>query len=191
MQEQKNISLDAYIADVRARRELAITRQPTFTANRGARLLARRVAKSLKHVQILVGQKLPSNQDIADYEKEAAQLLHDGYLGAVTYGWRKEGCWVFTFQYEAAEAGNITEGEPEERLFPRLFAGGMFVSYLAYSKKWAQDLPTEADREKYKQEHLPFIRIAAEMPAAEWESDNGEYKINGIAIRRNRLKRGT
>ena len=75
MQEQKNISLDAYIADVRARRELAITRQPAFTANRGARLLARRVAKSLKHVQILVGQKLPSNQDIADYEKEAAQLL--------------------------------------------------------------------------------------------------------------------
>ena len=160
---------------------------PSVTCH--ARSLAHRIAKSLKHVQILVGQKIPSNQDIADYEAEAAQLLQDGYLGAVAYGWRKEGRWVLPCQYEAGEAGETTEGEPEERSAPRQFKGGIFVSYLTYSKKWEQDLPTEADRQGYKRENLPFIRVAAEAPAAEWESDGSECGINGIAIKRNRLKR--
>jgi hypothetical protein len=54
--------------------------------------LATKVAADLKRVQRLYGS--PSDVAIAEYAGEMIALLKAGYLGTVTYGYRRDGDWI-------------------------------------------------------------------------------------------------
>ena len=68
-----------------------VSEATTFTVTH-ARHMAAKVATDLKRLQRLYGG--PSDASIADFENEVIELLKAGYLGTVTYGYRKDGSWI-------------------------------------------------------------------------------------------------
>ena len=63
----------------------------TFTRTH-AKHLAAKVATDLKRMQRFYDR--PSDREIADYETEAIEFLKEGYLGTVTYGFRRNSNWI-------------------------------------------------------------------------------------------------
>ncbi|RYE37335.1 MAG: hypothetical protein EOP48_28935, partial [Sphingobacteriales bacterium] len=63
----------------------------TFTATH-AKHISSKVAADLKRVQRFYG--VPSDSSINDYETELIELLKKGYLGTVTYGFKREDKWI-------------------------------------------------------------------------------------------------
>src|SRR3954462_1520755 len=68
-----------------------LTGSESFTVTH-ARHMAAKVATDLKRMQRLFG--LPSDGDIAEYEAEIIEFLKAGYLGTVTYGYKRDGKWI-------------------------------------------------------------------------------------------------
>ena len=102
-----------------------------------ARHMAAKVATDLKRIQRLYGN--PSNYDIADYEAEITTLLREGYLGTVTYGYRRHGKWIEpTLRYTARDlAGAAANDDDPGKVRPGAnIAGATFYSYLTYSATW-------------------------------------------------------
>lgn len=64
------------------------TESITFTVTH-ARHMAAKIATDLKRIQRLYGW--PSDREITDYEEEAVAMMKAGYLGAVTYGFKRNG----------------------------------------------------------------------------------------------------
>lgn len=62
------------------------TESRTFTVTH-ARHMAAKVATDLKRMQRFYGK--PSDENIADYESEATEMLRAGYLDTVTYGFKR------------------------------------------------------------------------------------------------------
>lgn len=127
-----------------------------------ARQIAAKVATDLKRIQRLYGS--PSDEWIRDFEAEVTALLLAGYLGTVTYGYRRDGVWIepmiqYTANYLAgAELANDDPG----RLRPGAdTTGASFYSYLTYSPAW--DALTPEQRHKFK-EGLPFYRVGRTEP---------------------------
>ena len=76
------------------------------------------------------------------YEAEVIELLKAGYLGTVTYGFRRDGNWIEpTLRYTARDlAGAVGQ---RRRSGPRSapgadISGAVFYSYLTYSAAWDQ-----------------------------------------------------
>ena len=67
------------------------TESRTFTVTH-ARHMAAKVATDLKRMQRFYGK--PSDENIADYESEATEMLRAGYLDTGTYGFRRDGKWI-------------------------------------------------------------------------------------------------
>ena len=78
-----------------------ISETETFTVTH-ARHMAAKVATDLKRMQRLYGS--PSDASIAQYEAEVIEFLKDGYLGTVSYGFRRNGKWIEpTLRYTARD----------------------------------------------------------------------------------------
>ena len=76
------------------------TETKTFTLTH-AKHLAAKVTADLKRLQRLYGDV--SDERIAQFEGEAAELLRQGYLGTVTYGFKRDGSWIEpTLRYTAS-----------------------------------------------------------------------------------------
>lgn len=101
-----------------------------------ARHLAAKVATDLKRMQRLYG--LPSDADIATYEAEVVELLRNGYLATVTYGFRRDGQWIEpTLRYTAADIEAGLGDDDPGRIPPGKSVGGAsFYSYLTYSSSY-------------------------------------------------------
>src|SRR4029077_7384728 len=63
----------------------------TFTVTH-ARHMAAKVATDLKRMQRLYGS--PDDTRIANFEAEITEFLKEGYLGTVTYGYKRDGNWI-------------------------------------------------------------------------------------------------
>ena len=68
------------------------TTQTTTFALTHARHIGAKVATDLKRMQRFYGQ--PSDGYIADFETEVVELLKEGYLGTVIYGFQRDGGWI-------------------------------------------------------------------------------------------------
>ena len=102
----------------------------TFTVTH-AKHIAAKVATDLKRLQRLYGQ--PDDARIAKYEAEATALLKAGYLGTVTYGYRRNGQWIeptlrFTARDLAETAAN--DDVPGKVRPGANISGASFYSYL-------------------------------------------------------------
>ena len=159
-----------------------ITEARTFTVTH-ARHMAAKVATDLKRLQRLYGK--PSDTSIAEYEAEAIALLKGGFLGTVTYGYRRNGCWIEpTLRYTARDlAGMSANDDDPGRIRPGANVdGASFYSYLTYSAAW--DQLSEAERDSFER-NLPFHRGGAPEPAIDgYLSSDRTYSSGGRALDR-------
>lgn len=159
-----------------------ISETRTFTVT-DARHMAAKVATDLKRMQRLYGS--PNDSDIAEYEAEIIEFLKEGYLGTVTYGFRRNGDWVEpTLRYTARElAGAAASDDDPGRVRPGAdIRGASFYSYLTYSEAWNRQSQWEKDAFKKR---LPFQRNGASEPGVSgYFSDDRTYSSGGRALYR-------
>ncbi len=138
-----------------------VSQTNSFTVTH-ARHMAAKVAADLKRVQRLYG--LPSDAHIAIYETEVVELLKAGYLGTVTYGFKRDGQWIEpTLCYSAKDlVGADGYGDDPGKVRPgKDVTGAAFSSFLTYSSAWSS--LTSAQQEAFDKS-LPFQRSTGIEP---------------------------
>ena len=159
-----------------------ITEARTFTVTH-ARHMAAKVATDLKRLQRLYGR--PGDTSIAEYETEVIALLKAGYLGTVTYGYRRNGCWIEpTLRYTARDLAGMSANDDDPGCIRpgANVDGASFYSYLTYSAAW--DRLSEAEQDSFKKS-LPFYRGGAPEPAIDgYLSNDRTYSSGGRALDR-------
>ena len=162
----------------------AETRSFTLTH---AKHMAAKVKTDLKRLQRLYGE--PSDNRIADYEAEAIELLRAGYLGEVTYGFRRNGNWIEpTLRYSARDlAGTNANDDDPGRISARANVGGAsFGSFLIYSPAWERS--TSSEREDFER-RLPFRRAVGAEPGIDgYLNQDLTYSAGGRALDRSTVR---
>lgn len=162
----------------------------TFTVTH-AKHIAAKVATDLKRLQRLYGQ--PDDARIAKYEAEATALLKAGYLGTVTYGYRRNGQWIeptlrFTARDLAETAAN--DDDPGKVRPGANISGASFYSYLTYTDAW--HALSSAERNAFEQQQLPFVRGNADEPTISgYLHDDRIYSSGGRALNRASVRSST
>jgi len=160
----------------------AITESTAFTITH-ARHMAAKVAADLKRMQRHYGK--PSDSDIADYEAEVVALLKAGYLGTVSYGFRRNENWIEpTLRYTARDlAGGTADDDDPGKVRPWAdISGASFHSYLTYSAAW--DRLDSAQRDAFKKT-LPFYRSGGSEPGITgYLEQDRTYSAGGQALGR-------
>lgn len=163
----------------------SFTNTSTFTiAN--ARHISAKVKTDLKLMQRAYGH--PDDGDIENYGEEVAQMLSKGYLGAVTYGYKRGSDWIVALRYTANSNGTLTADDRAGQI-PRGvdISGATFYSYLTYSSKKAALSATDWDAFAAT---LPFRRTGAAEPGTaggSWTTGN-TYSSNGVGVSRTEFK---
>ena len=159
-----------------------VSETTTFTVTH-ARHMAAKVAADLKRMQRFYGS--PSDAAIAQYEDEVIGLLKAGYLGTVTYGFRRDGEWIApTIRYTALDlAGAAANDDDPGRVYPNAdISGSSFYSYLTYSAAW-DDLTLE-EQEAFKRT-LSIQRNGAPEPGINGHLVSDKtYSAGGRALNR-------
>lgn len=152
-----------------------------------ARQLASKVAADLMRMNRLYGK--PSIADIDEYEKEMVAFLHQGYLGTVTYGFKRDGKWIEpTVRYVATEISSQGLDDDPGRVRPgQNISGASFSSYLTYSAVW--DALTTVEQEKFRAT-LPFKRVGAPEPgvANGYFASDKTYSSGGVSLGRSSIR---
>lgn len=148
-----------------------------------ARHMGAKVAADLKRLQRFYHE--PSDARIANFETEIIELLKTGYLGTVTYGFKRDGKWVEpTLQYTARDlTGTSANDDDPGRVRPGADTdGASFYSYLTYSPTWNK--LTFSEQEAFKKQ-LPFQRGGANEPGVNgYFIDDRMYSSGGRALNR-------
>lgn len=154
----------------------------TFTITH-ARHLAAKVAADLKRLQRLYGHI--TDERIAEFEGEVIELLRQGYLKTVTYGFKRDGKWIEpTLRYTATDlASNGTDDDPGRVLPGRNIDGAKFGSYLTYSDAW---FALTSDERAAIEEQLPLQRTTATEPLVNngYFVDDKTYTSGGRSLGR-------
>ena len=163
-----------------------ITDTITFTRTH-AQHIAAKVATDLKRMQRFYHK--PTDSQINAYETEAIELLKEGFLGVVTYGFRRSGAWVApTLRYTARDLADASTADNDPgRIRPgENISGASFYSYLSYSLAWNR--MTEGEKETFRR-RLPFRRTGAPEPGLNgyWSGDL-IYSAGGRALDRSSLR---
>ena len=165
---------------------LTITQSATFTITH-ARHMAAKVATDLKRMQRFYDS--PDDQSIDEYEDEIIEFLKAGYLGTVTYGFRRDDQWVEpTIRYTAQDlyGASSADDDPGRVHLDADIFGASFYSYLTYSDSW-YDL-TFTEREAFRK-RLPFKRTGAPEPSingylvADRTYSAGGRALNRVSVR--------
>jgi hypothetical protein len=159
-----------------------ITESTTFTVTH-ARHMAAKVTADLKRMQRFYDH--PSDNDIANYEIEAIELLRAGYFGTLTVGFLRNGQWIEpTLRYTAHDlAGTAANDDDPGRLRPGLnISGATFHNYLTYSPTWYVLSDNEKDAFKKR---IPFYRTGVKEPTVcGYLVDDKTYSSGGRALSR-------
>lgn len=154
----------------------------TFTATH-ARHMAAKVATDLKRIQRFYNA--PSDKSIAEYQIEIIELLKAGYLGTITFGFKKDGNWIEpTVRYTARDlSGNTGDDHDPGKIRPGAnINGASFYSFLTYSPEWENLTPEEKNTFKNS---LPFFRGSADEPSVNGYLENDRtYSSGGRALDR-------
>ncbi|MGF6531036.1 hypothetical protein P3T20_001817 [Paraburkholderia sp. GAS206C] len=158
------------------------TETRTFTLTH-ARHLAAKVSADLKRLQRLYGHI--TDERIAEFEGEVTELLRQGYLGTVTYGFQRDDKWIEpTLRYTASDlADSGTDDDPGRVLPGKDVSGAQFHSYLTYSAAW--DALTAEQRTAVKQQ-LPLQRVSGSNAAVSngYFFDDKTYSSGGRSLGR-------
>lgn len=129
-----------------------------------------------------------TDERIADFGDEAAGMLNAGYLGTVTYGFKKGDDWIVALRYTARNDGTLVADDRAGKI-PRGVdvAGAFFYSYLTYSSAWSS---LTADLKAAFVAGLPIQRTGAPEPGTSggyWTSST-TYSSNGSGVTRQELR---
>lgn len=167
-----------------------ISESQTFTVT-NARYIASKVVTDLMRLQRFYahGSNCPSDSRIAEFETEITELLKKGYLGTVTYGFKKDENWIEpTLRYTAKDLDEITASDDDPgRVRPGAnIDGASFHSYLTRSQAWHN--LTQAERDNFENT-LPFKRtVAAEPGISGYLSNDKTYSSGGRSLERSTVK---
>ncbi len=164
----------------------SVTDTKTFTRTHAVHITAK-VAADLKRMQRFYGA--PSDEWIQSFNTEAVELLKEGYLGTVVYGFWWSGCWIEpTLCYTARDLMGVTANDDDPgRIRPgALIGAASFHSYLTYNSAWNQ--LTWMQRVEFAK-RLPFQRTAGTEPGVNgyWSGDL-TYSSGGRALDRTSLR---
>jgi len=152
-----------------------------------ARHMAAKVATDLKRMQRLYGS--PSDASIAQYEAEVIEFMKAGYLGAVWFGYRRDGNWIEpTLRYTARDLADSSanDDDPGRVRQGADTSGAKFYTYLTYGGAWNNT--TAAERAAFEK-RLPFQRNGAPEPGVNgYMSDDRTYSAGGKALNRASLR---
>ena len=162
------------------------TESKTFTLTH-ARHLAAKVATDLKRIQRLYGK--PTDERIIQFEGEVTELLRLGYLGTVTYGFKRNDNWIEpTLRYTAQDLVNGGTDDDPGRIRPGInIDGATFHSYLTYSTAWY--LLTSVERQAVE-ETLPLQRSTGAEPQVEggYFTNDKTYSSGGRSLGRSSIR---
>lgn len=154
----------------------------SFTATH-ARHIAAKVATDLKRMQRFYGQ--PSDLSIGQYEAELIELLKEGVLGSVAYGFKRNGAWIVpTLRYTERDlrGGSANDDDPGLIRPGADITNASFYSYLTYNAKWSSMSTSERQAIEGR---LPFPRGDAPRPGVNgFFSDDKTYSAGGRALNR-------
>jgi len=157
----------------------------TFTLT-NAKYLASKIATDLKRIQRFYGY--PTDKQISDYEAEITELLKEGYLDSITYGFRRNGIWIKpSIKYDSIELSNgNTDDDPGKIVVGADISNAAFGSFLSYNRKFDNLSQTERDNFLKK---LPIQRTDGSTPQSEgYFSNDLTYGSGGKSINRSSLK---
>lgn len=157
----------------------------TFTLT-NAKYLASKIATDLKRIQRFYGS--PSDSQIADYEAEITELLKEGYLDNITYGYKRNGIWIKpSIKYNSIELSNgNTDDDPGKIPIGADISNASFGSFLCKNSKWNNLSQTEKDNFLKR---LPINRTDGSFPQSDGYFTNDlTYGSGGKAINRSTLK---
>lgn len=146
----------------------------TFTITH-ARHISAKVSTDLKRMQRFYDQ--PSSQKITDFEEEIAQLLKNGYLDTVTFGFKRDGQWIEpTIRYTASELSYGIDDTPGTISANADVSRATFYSYLTYSEKF--ESLTQQEKDDFKKT-LPIKRGYADEPSVSGHYENDKTYSSG------------
>lgn len=160
------------------RTEAVMQKDAQIQASTYARHIAAKVAADLKRLQVMGGADIPSDEEIAAYQEEMSLLLHEGYLGEMTYGFVQDGSWVVALKYSTGKRlANTNDGPPTtENTVKQAFA-----SCLAYSSDWEKLV--DVARAKLAKNNLPARTPGTEFGLADgrWQKNSG-YASGDLSV---------
>jgi Bacterial HORMA domain family 1 len=163
------------------------TETKTFTETH-AKHIASKVATDLKRMQRFYGE--PNDANISSYERELIEFLKKGYLGTVTYGYKKNDHWIEpALRYTAKELSgmNSTDDDPGKITANANIEGASFYSFLTYNSAW--DNLSNDEKDAFKKT-LPFQRGSASEPGVNgYMSNDKSYSAGGKSLDRSTLKK--
>lgn len=158
------------------------TESTTFTITH-AKHMAAKVATDLKRMQRFYSK--PTDASIAQYEEEVIAFLKAGYLGTVTYGFKRDDAWVEpTLRYTARDLAGLSANDDDPgRIRPGVdVSEASFYSFMTYSSAWNG---LTADEQKAFENSLPFVRGNAAEPGIKgYLSEDLTYASGGRALNR-------
>ena len=161
-----------------------LTDTTTFTVTH-ARHIAAKVATDLKRVQRFYGE--PRDPTIGDYESEIIELLKNGYLKKVTYGFQRNGDWIEpTLIYTAKEFGLAANDDPGKVRPGKDISDASFCSFLEYTSEW-NDLSDE-EKNTFKRS-LSFQRSTGSAPGVSgYLEEDRTYSSGGKSLSRSSVR---
>ena len=164
------------------------TTTETFTATHAKRM-ASKVGTDLGRLRRLYPAYAPSEAYIEKLESEVIALLQSGYLGEVTYGFRKNDEWVLALKYHASANGDLVgDDDPGKIKRGKDLSGASFCSVLTYSPLF-RALAEEGQRAY--EARLPFQRTLGAEPGTGdgyWSQDL-TYSAGGRSLQRSTFVR--
>ncbi len=159
------------------------TRTTTFTITE-ARYIASKIGADLRQLNGLYGE--PPLADIDNYVEEAALLLKDGYLGAVSYGFidRSTYEWKLRLRYVATAGGQLVDGRTGSLPTTASVSGYEFHSVLTYSETFERTL--DPGQQAAVKATLPVPRVPGEDAATRTgtTTSGNTYARNGVGVTR-------
>ena len=147
-----------------------------------ARRVTSKIAADLDLMRPHYGR--PLEADVTAYAEEAAMLLAKRYLGAVEFGFKKNGNVVLSLKYEARSDGTLVTDDRPGRVPANVdVSNASFYSWLTYSAAW--DQLDAAERSAFEGT-LPVQRTSGTAPTTAfgtWSSDRS-YSSNGEGVTR-------
>jgi hypothetical protein len=149
--------------------------------------MAAKIATDLKRIQRLYGR--PSDQDIANYEAEAAAMMKAGYLASVSYGFKRNGSWIEpTLKYTARDLadGTANDDDPGKIRPGKDVSGASFASFMNYTPAFFS--LSQAERDTFTG-GLPFRRASGtEPPVDGFLASDRTYSAGGRALDRSSVR---
>lgn len=152
-----------------------------------AKYLASKVRADLTRMRRFYGS--PTESRINEYEIEVIELLAEGYLGKVSYGFKRDGRWIEpSLHYRVSDLiASPANDDPGGLTASADISGASFYSFLEYSQKYL-NLSTQ-EQERFEN-RLPFKRGTADEPGVDgYLVADRTYSSSGTSLARQSVKR--